>query len=258
MIWSQSGRSRARISDVATYEWTTSSITCYPHPDALPEKLTITLFGTILSWWLEGQGLPNIHASAVMVKGRGIAFIATNKGGKSTLAATLMQAGHQLLTDDILALEHRKSAFIGHPSYPQMRLWPDQASHFFDRYQSFSRVHPEFSKLRIPVGPGGFGSFATGAHPLGCFYLPERRDPEQGWNEVQISQVSPRDAVIELIRHSFSARITEALGYRPQRLDFFDQLVRQVPMRRLVYPSGFEHLPAVRDAVLSDIQYLLQ
>ena len=31
-------------------------------------------------------------------------------------------------------------------------------------------------------------------------------------------------------------------------------MARQVPMRRLVYPAGYEHLPRVREAVLADVE----
>ena len=74
--------------------------------------------------------------------------------------------------------------------------------------------------------------------------------------EIGITPVSPRDAVIELVRHSFTPRVVEAIGLQAQRLDFFAQMVQQVPMRRLVYPSGFAHLPRVRDAILEDLQTL--
>jgi len=29
-------------------------------------------------------------------------------------------------------------------------------------------------------------------------------------------------------------------------LDFFTRMVQPAPMRRLIYPAGFEHLPRVR------------
>jgi len=31
-------------------------------------------------------------------------------------------------------------------------------------------------------------------------------------------------------------------------------MVQQAPMRRLIYPAGYEHLPRVRDAVLADVE----
>ena len=67
---------------------------------------------------------------------------------------------------------------------------------------------------------------------------------------VEIQDVSPRDAVIELVRHSFSPRLVEAAGLGVRRLDFFVRLATQVPVRRLRYPSGFDRLPAVVERVL--------
>jgi hypothetical protein len=36
-------------------------------------------------------------------------------------------------------------------------------------------------------------------------------------------------------------------------LGFFAELVQRVPVHRLRYPSGFEHLPAVHEAILRDL-----
>jgi hypothetical protein len=137
-----------------------------------------------------------------------------------------------------------------------MRLWPDEAQYFLGHYEDLERVHPAYSKRRVPVGPDGFGTFCDASQPMACLYLPERRDPEEGGMEIVIMPVSPRDAVIELVRHSFTPRVVEAIGLQPQRLDFFAQMVQQVPMRRLSYPSGFEHLPRVREAILEDLESL--
>jgi hypothetical protein len=216
----------------------------------------IHLLATVLSFWLERRGIPALHAAAAVVEGCATAFLSTNSGGKSVLAATLMQVGYPLLTDDILAVEHSRGVFVGRPGYPQMRLWPDEAQHFLGHYEDLERVHPALSKRRVPVGANGFGTFCDASQPLACLYLPERRDPVEAGTEIRITPVSPRDAVIELVRHSFTPRVVEAIGLQPQRLDCFAQMVQQVPMRRLVYPSGFEHLPRVREAILEDLESL--
>ena len=62
-----------------------------------------------------------------------------------------------------------------------------------------------------------------------------------------------REAVIALVRHSFAARAVQALGWQPRRLRFFADLAQQVPLRRLSYPSGFQHLPRVGQAILRDL-----
>jgi hypothetical protein len=213
----------------------------------------IRLLGEVFSIWLELHGMPALHASAIVKNGTGgktAAFLSTNKGGKSVLAATLMQEGHSLLTDDILAIEERGSNFLGRPGYPQMRMWPSEAEHFLGRYQDLEIVHPRYSKRRVPVGPDGLGSFHGDAAPLAILYLPHRL---QSPTDIKIEPISPKDAVIELIRNSFSARIVEVLGLSLLRMSFFSRLAMRVPMRRLVYPSGFQHLPKVREAIIADL-----
>lgn len=214
----------------------------------------IWLLGTVLTYWMERRGFPMLHASAAVVDGRAAAFLATNRGGKSSLAAALMQAGHPLLTDDLLPVELKAGAAAGRPGYPQMRFWPDQAAHFMGSYEDLDRVVPHLDKRRVPVGPGGLGAFCATAQPLACFYLPERRASDDPDTTVDIQPVSPLDAVKELVRHSFLPNLIAAAGLQPRRLEVLAQAARSVPLRRLSYPSGLEHLPRVREAILEDVR----
>lgn len=252
-IWRQLGLYRARLSDAAVYDLTPNSITCYPFPDVPRERLEILLLGSVLSWWLELRGIPTLHAAASVVQDNAIAFLSTNRGGKSTLAATLAQAGFPVLTDDILALDWREAQPVGHPGYPQMRMWPAEAQHFLGHYKSLKKVHSSITKRRVPIGPETFGTFCTHSKPVARIYLPERRDPAEWGHRIEITPVPSRIAVIELIRNSFSAQVAHSLGLAQQRLDHFSRLVKQVPVHRLIYPSGLNHLPCVRQAILADL-----
>jgi hypothetical protein len=238
---------------VADYYLYPKSIVCHLLDAKHNYLIEIHLLGVVLSLWLELQGKPALHASAVVVEHRAAVFLATNSGGKSSLAASLMQAGYPLLTDDILPLERRKGVFLGSSGYPQMRMWPDQAQHFLNHYRDLGIVHPAYSKRRVPVGKGGLGSFYNGLAPLACFYLPERRDPNGWGTKTNIIPVPRTESLIALVRHSFVALTVEALRLQPQRLKFFAPLVAQVPVRRIIYPEGYEHLSAVRQSILNDL-----
>lgn len=61
------------------------------------------------------QGLEVLHASAVGVHGRAVAFTAASGSGKSSLAAHLVAAGASFLTDDVLALERADDTVLAHP-----------------------------------------------------------------------------------------------------------------------------------------------
>lgn len=245
-----------RFTRVADFYLWPDRIICHVLDPAQYYMVEIRLLGTVLAFWLERQGIPALHAGVVIIGSGAAAFLSHSGGGKSVLAAALMQAGYPLLTDDILAVEHRRDSFVGRPGYPQLRLWPDEAQHFLGHYQDLEQVHPAYAKRRVPVGLDGFGVFCDKSQPLAYIYLPQRRDPAENGTTIEITEVPPRDAVVELLRYSFAGRMAEAVGLAPQRLDFFARMARQVPMRRLIYPSGFEHLPRVREAVLEDLERL--
>lgn len=213
----------------------------------------LRLLGPGLACWLERSGLLALHAAAVTVEGRAVALLSANHGGKSCLAATLVASGLPLLTDDVLALETAPSGgFLARPSYPQMRLWPPDAVRFAGSrlsVPSLPRAHPDFDKVRVPVGAGGLGTFDLEPRPTAVVYLPERRAVAAP----AVEPLPPRAALVAVLRRSFLPRLVEALGWGPRRLDLLARLVREVPVRRLVLPDGFEHLPRIRDALLEDV-----
>lgn len=245
-----------RFGDALDYYLGEEYIHCHLRNPACRYLVEIRLLGPVLAYWLEKRGVCTLHASAVVVDGRAVAFMATNQGGKSGLAAALMAGGDPLLTDDLLPIEALRGRLTARSGYPQMRMWPDGVSHFIGDRRCLEPVHPRLGKRRVPVGSGGFGAFHSSAVPLGCLYLPERQPPEHRSGEVRIVALSRRQAVIELFRCSFSPFIVEAVGLQPRRLELFSQLVSEVPVRRLVYPSGFDELPKVRGALLADLDTL--
>jgi hypothetical protein len=225
------------------------AITAHLLDPSSAHMVEILLLGPVFSFWLELRGIPMIHASATILDNSAVAFLSSSKGGKSCLAAAFGERGYPILTDDILPLEKRGDHFLARPGFPALRMWPDQAGHFLGGYQDLERVHPASLKLRIPIGPGGIGTFCPEEKPLKIIYLPRRSGPEC---DITIEPLSKKNAFFALIQNSFTAGLVELLGLQPQRMQFFSRMVRQVPVRRLTYPDGFDHLHRIVDAVLED------
>jgi len=225
------------------------AITAHLLDPAYAYMVEILLVGEIFSLWLELKGMPMIHASAAVVDDTALAFLSSNKGGKTGLAAALTQKGYPILTDDILPLEEDNSRFLARPGFPAMRMWPDEAGYFLGEYEHLDLVNPNLSKRRIPVGCGGLGTFCDEKKPLKVIYLPQRQDAD---SDITIEPLSQKTAFFALIRNSFLGGLAEILGPHQERMNFFSRMVRQVPVRQLKYPSGFDHLPRVVDAVLED------
>jgi hypothetical protein len=235
-----------RFREAVDYTLSPDRITYHLHDDRFAHAVEIWLLGPILSLWHELRGRPALHGSAVAVGNGAVGFLATNKGGKSTLAAALMRAGCPLLTDDILVIDEADGEVVGRPSYPQMRMWPEQVRHFVGDGSDLPRVVPHLTKRRVPVGAGGFGTFHATARTVTHLFLPEYRPDVDG---VQATPLSPQEAVTTLLRHAFLPNTVEDLGLAATRLPALTTLAKQAEVARLVYPEGADRLPQVAESI---------
>jgi hypothetical protein len=243
-----------RFEGRADYYLGKDRIDCYADPAINRSLVQELLFGTVLSFYLERQGIPVLHAAAIATKAGVAAFPSFSGDGKTTLAAAFLRAGVDMLSDDILPLEEVSGQFFGRPGIPQLNLWPKQQAFFLGETSFLENETPPTRKKRVPILNTGFGAFSNEARPLARFYLPRRYDPGQEKPEIKILPVNPAEAVMELTRFSFTPNIIESLGWQPRRMKFLARLISQAPVRRLIYPNGFEHLPAIVDAVLQDLE----
>jgi hypothetical protein len=83
--------------------------------------------GPVLALALALRGQRFLHASAVSVGSRAVAFAGPSGGGKSTLAALACRAGAQLVADDTLALTVAASEVRCLPGSRELRLRPAAA-----------------------------------------------------------------------------------------------------------------------------------
>jgi len=90
-------------------------IVAYAVPSTPPETVRHLFLDQVLPLALSHQGQVALHASAVVVGGRAVAFVGESGKGKSTLAASLATQGHPLLADDCLVLKWREGLLVGMP-----------------------------------------------------------------------------------------------------------------------------------------------
>ncbi|MFC3285476.1 hypothetical protein [Litchfieldella rifensis] len=260
-----------RFPRVADFLINPGEITCQLYDLRLDYMVEICLLGHVLSYYLELSGIAAIHAGAVAIDNRAVLFAADRTGGKSTLVASMVEAGFPLLADDIAALEERSGTVACRHGFPQLKLTPEQALRFAGHADGFPLVHPAFSKLSVPAQQ--VGQVATVALPVARIYLLERRvrdavvDHEAG---VRLAPVAAGEALIQLVRHAFLAEVldghgsnngfyrgddngAEVGGLRASRFHRLAKITQNVPVKRLRYSSGYELLPQVHAAILTDL-----
>src|SRR5439155_25506227 len=133
----------ASLPDGATYvRWETvgeylvaadgRSIDCRSVDGSSSESFQVYMLGQALSYALVRQRFEPLHAAVVVVGDQAVAFLGQSGFGKSSLAACFLQAGHRLLTDDLLLLQHRHDRVLAYPGPPRIKLFERTAGRFLD------------------------------------------------------------------------------------------------------------------------------
>jgi hypothetical protein len=121
---------RLAFDDTGTFDVLRAErlIVWYPGPSESAAAVRADLLGRVIALAAHVDGALALHASAVSIDGRAIAFIGPKHAGKSTLALSLVQAGARLLTDDTLVVRlDVDGAAWASPGVQRVRLWDDSA-----------------------------------------------------------------------------------------------------------------------------------
>ena len=235
---------------VFRFEAETRAITCTPDPEIDTETLHHIVLDQILPRVLAERGEAILHASAVEIDGVAVAFAARSGSGKSTLAAAFDQAGHAVLTDDVLRLEYRDGELWAHASYPGLRLWPRHAAELLHRAEEGEPVAGYTEKRRFLKG-GRMAVIERAPFPLVRWYVIEADAPEGA--PIEIRDVSRRDALVASMGNAFHIGVEDADVHAENlRIRIESPLLERAGA--LVYPRDLELLPAVVDAVVADVR----
>ncbi len=221
-------------------------VTIDPLPDVEEDLVRLALLGPVLAMLLFQRGFLVMHASAVAVNGRAVAFIGHKGWGKSTTAATLHARGHALIADDLLAvdLSGEEGARVA-PGFLQLKLWPEAAQASLGDDPAMLRpLHRRVNKKARPVKSEGL---AAGTLPLHCIYVLGKGEA------ASVEAVPPQEALIELTRHAFNRGLLRSDKFA---LDHFKKraaLAQRVPLRRLRRAVALDKLPDVARVVEEDV-----
>lgn len=250
-----------RLSDGADYvEWSGlfeflvsadgRRIACRTLNGASRESFQTYLVGQVLSFALLKQGIEPLHATTIVIDGEAVAFLGDCGLGKSSLGAAFLQAGYHLLTDDLLVLKEEGNRFVAYPGLPRIKLFPDIARNLLGERPNGTPMNNQTSKLVIPLDQNEAVP-PEGALSLKAIYLLKPPADTHG-PRITIRLLSARRAFVELTKNTFNAVVVA-----PERLKrqfgLASRLAVRVPVKSLSFPRAIAWLPAVRQAVLSDL-----
>jgi hypothetical protein len=218
---------------------------CIDRPPGVQDReLRLPLLGSVISMLLTQRGFLVLHASAINVNGRAAVFVGQKGQGKSTMAATLYQRGHHLLSDDVVAVDLSQPGQPRVvPGFPQFKLWPDAVTHCL---QEDPTDLPQVHGLLEKRSRLAFDRFSPDAIPLDTVYV-------LGSGEtVAIQSLTPQMAIAELLTHSYAARFGKDFLQGQLAAHHFQQcmhLAQQIPILGLERPRDIAQVPQVAHLV---------
>jgi len=209
------------------------------------------LLSQVLSFALVRRGIEPLHATSVVIKGEAVAFLGDCGYGKSSLGAAFLQAGYHLLTDDLLVLKEEENRFVAYPGPPRIKLFPGIARRLLGERVNGTPMNHHTPKLVIPLGQNETAS-PQSALPLKAIYVLTPPSSRSRSHRITIRTLSARRAFVELVKNTFNTVIDEPGRLRRQFV-LATRLAARVPLKSLSYPRTLARLPAVREAVRSDL-----
>lgn len=165
------------------------SATHHRAPDADDGFIDVLLAGTFLAFLTALNGNCVLHASAVEVDGRGLAFVGHSGMGKSTLALATCAAGARLIAEDVLVVTTEGSVRCL-PGNTDIRLRRGSVA-LLDRM-------PEAERIVTPDGRDGVRPPLSGADPVPLRALVVPR-PSRKAAELTLERMPPVNALFRLM-----------------------------------------------------------
>lgn len=220
-----------------------------PVPHAQQSLIHQAVQSAGLGLLLHQRNLLTLHASAVEVNGVAVAFVGYKGAGKSTTAAALFGQGYALVTDDLLVLRESAAGNVeAYPGIPQLRLWPEAVTASLQEDPELLPRNSEASVKRLRDTPK---QFAAASRPLHCIYVLDFHADESA--EVTITPMLPRDACIEMIRHSYALHYLGNEGANASHFKQSSQLSQQIAIKKLLRPRALDALPQLVAAIEADV-----
>lgn len=166
-----------------------SCVEVRPDPAADPAFLPVLAAGTVMAFVLTLRGHTVLHASAVAVDGRALAFVGPSGIGKTTVAALLCLDGASLVTDDVLVVDTAEPITVAGGA-TELRL-REAAAPLADLQRDAPRrvTADQRTALALTAAP-------PDPLPLGAIVVPS---PSRTISEIEIERLDPTTALSLLL-----------------------------------------------------------
>jgi hypothetical protein len=223
------------IPGVASYRMEGGGSIVVQRAHGAPDRnVRVFLLGSAFGALLHQRGLLPLHANAIEIEGKAVAFLGESGAGKSTLAAWFHDHGYRVLADDVCVVqfdEHGRP--LACPGLPRLRLWQEALDASGRRSADYSRSYADegvWNKYDVPVR----AQSCPGQVRLAALLVLGRGEQAE---LVPLSGVAAAEAVFA---HTYRGGYLGLLEDRQNHWSGAVRLVRSTPVYRLTRAWGLD------------------
>lgn len=223
-----------------------------PAPNVSERDLRLYLLGTVLGTLLLQRGWMLLHANAVVLSGRAIAFAGPSGIGKSTLANYFARAGYDVLCDDVCAVAFDDAARpMAWPGLRRIKLWRDALKAFGQAPDDLEPVLDGVEKYCLPLANANVAS----PKPLAQLYVLARGEPG---SECMIEELRGEAALRAVTAQLYRSEMLSVLQSATQAFSYALSIVHNVRVYRVTRRWGFDAYEAEAEKIAQHMHMALE
>ncbi len=223
------------VAKVGRYLISEGRILIDPAPGASERNVRLFLLGSAIGALLHQRGLLPLHANAIDIDGRAVAFSGHSGAGKSTIAAWFHDRGHTILADDVCVIGFDDSGrALAYPGIPRLRLWREALEASGRDAQAYARSFDDTDKYDVPT----LNEAGAEPMPLAAIYL--LRKAEEAGGSAEIERLKGVEAVDTLVSNTYRGGYLNMIGRTREHLSACVRVARAVPVFRAQRLWGFD------------------
>jgi hypothetical protein len=201
---------------------------------ASDRNVRLYLLGSAFAALLHQRGLLPLHANAVVIGGRAVAFLGHAGAGKSTLAAWFHDHGFAVLADDVCVVTWDEAGGpLAHAGIPRLRLKPEALAASGRNAEDYEPAFDDLDKYNVPTAGAG----RSGPVPLDRVYLLQR-------GKAAIARLQGAAAVEALVANTYRGGYVPLMGRQAPHLLACARLARAIPVFEATRPWDLTGLDA--------------
>jgi hypothetical protein len=219
---------------------------CVALSDTDLSSFEANLLNFVLSAALTLQGEEPMHSTVVDIGGNAVGLLGPSGAGKSTLAASLIERGGALVTDDMLRVTFVDGKAIAHAGPQRLKLFDEPARRFLP--EAIARGHFNTASGKVMLEPRSTQRVVRREWPLAAlFWIGDDSAPPDGG--VSAMRLAGTELAKVLLSSAMNLRY-QAIDRLARQMAFAERLAASVPVHALRYPRTF----AAMGRIVAEIQ----